>query len=716
MPFTFKLSQRLARMRGEPGTTPVAAPAAARRAFLSRIPTVSAPVNPSLFLARAPMALVMAIAVVVASACEMTRSLTNRPTTSVASVTITPDSASPIEGESLQLLAITKDSAGNQLSGRTVTWASSATAVATISSSGVVTAVAAGTAMITAISEGRSGTAAMRVTQAPVASVTVTPATASDAVGQTVQLTATLKDAKGRVLSGRIVTWASSSAAVATVSSSGVASGVAAGAATITATSEGISGSAAVTVTAAPPPPPPGNPGTVSDLAVTAVTDTSVTLSFTEVNDGTGLPASYDVRFAAGTISWAAATDVARGSCAVPMAGTAIGAKRSCTVLGLTASTAYQFQVVAFRGTLNVNAVFGALSNVASGTTAASTAPVASVTVSPASASEVLGAVQQFTAALKDASGNTLTGRTVTWTTSNALVATVSGTGLATSVALGTVTVTATSGGVSGTASLTVTAAPPGGVVFQSDWSAATGLATSAVTDGGRWRNYWEFNNNQPVQLLSVVAGGPPGYANALRVLQRGPNFAANVQQDSVVPASTDFYVRYYMMTQDTSPAGDHVVTVDTWGYANLTYMRKWATSTGWQFVNSFYGCGYTYPIGHWGPAVTLSRGVWYRFEYFVHFVDATHIQVHPRVYDAAGTQILSEADYQQSDPGSAVWNGRSDWTLASYYAAGYSFCVDPQMVRNFGMGNNGQQGSVDTGLAWYFAGVVIRTDRWPGP
>jgi hypothetical protein len=91
-------------------------------------------------------------------------------------------------------------------------------------------------------------------------------------------------------------------------------------------------------------------------------------------------------------------------------------------------------------------------------------------------------------------------------------------------------------------------------------------------------------------------------------------------------------------------------------------------------------------------------------------------VQVHTRVYDAAGTQILGDADIKQSDFGGATWNGRSDWTWASYYAAGYSFCVNPVKVTSFALGNNGQAGAADTGLPWYFAGIQIRTDRWPGP
>ena len=252
-------------------------------------------------------------------------------------------------------------------------------------------------------------------------------------------------------------------------------------------------------------------------------------------------------------------------------------------------------------------------------------------------------------------------------------------------------------------------------VVFESDWSTDTGTSRAAVTDGGRWRNYWEFNNGTGVQLLSVVPGGPGG-RNALKVLQRGEHYAANLQQDGFVRRSTDFYVRFYMRNDDTSAAGDHVVTVDTWQYANLTFMRKYSRGGGWQFVISLYGCEAVYPIVHWGPALTLSPGAWYRFEYHVQFVDEKHVQVHPRVYDANGAQILSDADFRQQNWGAASWNGRSDWTLASYYAADHSFCVHPDALTHFGMGNNAQQGAVDTGLSWYFAAVQIRSDWWPGP
>ena len=106
-------------------------------------------------------------------------------------------------------------------------------------------------------------------------------------------------------------------------------------------------------------------------------------ITFTAVSDGTGQPASYDLRYAAGSISWGSANSVSAGSCKAPIAGAAVGSTVHCTVLGLAPSTSYQFQVVAFRGSLNSgSAVFGSLSNVASAATSA--APAAPAAPPPA--------------------------------------------------------------------------------------------------------------------------------------------------------------------------------------------------------------------------------------------------------------------------------------------------------------------------------------------
>ena len=84
----------------------------------------------------------------------------------------------------------------------------------------------------------------------PVASVTVAPTSASLHVGDTLRLGATPWDSSGNILAGRSIAWISDSTVVATVTSSGLVRAVAAGSSTIRATSEGKTGTAAVTVTA----------------------------------------------------------------------------------------------------------------------------------------------------------------------------------------------------------------------------------------------------------------------------------------------------------------------------------------------------------------------------------------------------------------------------------------------------------------------------------
>ncbi len=83
----------------------------------------------------------------------------------------------------------------------------------------------------------------------PAAEVIVAGATFSLTVGETTQLTATVRDAAGNVLTDRVVSWSSTDGAVASVDGDGMVRGQAEGTATITAASEGKSGSAGITVT-----------------------------------------------------------------------------------------------------------------------------------------------------------------------------------------------------------------------------------------------------------------------------------------------------------------------------------------------------------------------------------------------------------------------------------------------------------------------------------
>src|SRR4029077_19918041 len=96
---------------------------------------------------------------------------------------------------------------------------------------------------------------------------------------------------------------------------------------------------------------------------------------FTQVENGMGQPANYDVRYVAGPMSWSSAASVANGTCASRLAGTGVSGLPSCTILGLSPSTSYNFQVKAFRGTMDGTPVFGGLSNVVSASTLAGSPP-----------------------------------------------------------------------------------------------------------------------------------------------------------------------------------------------------------------------------------------------------------------------------------------------------------------------------------------------------
>ena len=157
-------------------------------------------------------------------------------------------------GETVQLAATVRDQDGNAMAGASVTWASSANAVATVSTTGLVTAAGNGSATITATSGSASGTASVTVAQTP-AGVALTPDSVHlTEIGGTARLMAEVTDANGNVMADAAVSWSSANEAVATVDAAGVVTAVANGATTVTAASDGASASAAVAVDALPRP------------------------------------------------------------------------------------------------------------------------------------------------------------------------------------------------------------------------------------------------------------------------------------------------------------------------------------------------------------------------------------------------------------------------------------------------------------------------------
>ncbi len=170
----------------------------------------------------------------------------------VATVVVSPASGSVVVGRTLALVATVRNAAGIAITDRTIIWTTSSPAIASVTAAGVVAGVAVGGPVtIRATADGVSGSAVITVTLEPVVSVVVVAGSTTISVGQTTQATATLRDAQGNVLTGRSIVWTSGSVAVAAVNATGLIAAVATGTATITATSEGRSGSTTMTITPA---------------------------------------------------------------------------------------------------------------------------------------------------------------------------------------------------------------------------------------------------------------------------------------------------------------------------------------------------------------------------------------------------------------------------------------------------------------------------------
>lgn len=211
------------------------------------------------------------------------------PLPPVTTVSIQPPaSTSFYVGDSTIMTAAVRGTNGSVLTSRAVTWASSDPTVATVRPAGTVAAMIRamkpGNVTITATSEGKRGTIDVLVT-GPVASVVVSLSVSTIPVGGSAQITVVARDANNNLVAGRKVTYASSNIGVATASSAGPVGtvpgtvfGVGLGTAIVSATMEGKSGEATITVV--PSPPPPGAQHAFRWTAADGLTDLGVLPDF----------------------------------------------------------------------------------------------------------------------------------------------------------------------------------------------------------------------------------------------------------------------------------------------------------------------------------------------------------------------------------------------------------------------------------------------------
>jgi Bacterial Ig-like domain (group 2) len=305
--------------------------------------------------------------------------------------------------------------------------------------------------------------------QTTLSSIAVTPANPSVPKGLTEQFTATgtFSDGSMKDLTSQ-VTWASAMASVATISnaagSQGLATAVAIGTSSISATLGGISGSTVLTVTAA----------ALQSIAVTPA-GPSVPKGLTEQFTATGTYSDSSTQDLTSQVTWASAT-------------TSVA---TITTAGLATAVG--------TGTSTISAALGGISG--STVLTVTAAVLQSIAVTPANPSVTVGQTEPFLAmgTYSDNSTQDLTAQ-VTWASSDTTVATISNAsgsrGLATAVAIGRSTITATLEGISGATTITVTQIPTLSPVAAEDNSQAGYYQYGAwTTASGGYNGTYEVAN-----------------------------------------------------------------------------------------------------------------------------------------------------------------------------------------------------------------------------
>ena len=423
-----------------------------------------------------------------------------------ASLGMSPASGTVEVGGTFQLTATPMDARGNPvLDAPPARWESADPAKATVANGGVVTGVTAGTVTIRAIltSGSVTDTASADLTVVPrttapsaFAALTVAPEVGTVAVGGTLRLVATPRDAAGAALAGLPApSFASGDAAKATVDASGMVRGVAAGPVTIRValTAGGVTRetTASVTVTA------PSGPSAPSIATVQGVDDAFTPQAVTIAAGGTVTWTMVDEEH---DVTWTGAAP----------AGGNIGRIDRGASVSRTFATAGTY---AYRCDRH-NGRHGGTVEVTAGTSGPPVAPVfTSLTLTPASASVAVGGTVQLTATPRDQNGAPMAGLpAATFTTSDPARATVSAAGLVTGVADGPATITAeiTAGGVTRRATSAVTVGssgpppppPPGATVTTP--GATFSPATVTIPAGASVT--WQFSGDRHNVTFSGAA------------------------------------------------------------------------------------------------------------------------------------------------------------------------------------------------------------------
>jgi len=368
----------------------------------------------------------------------------------LVSIVVSPPSAT-ITADQTQVFTATGYDADGNVVPIAPTWSVNG---GSIDSAGVYAPDVVGTYVVTATDGGVSGTASVTVVAGTLVLLVVDPPAATITADQTQQYTATGYDAKGNVVPVA-PTW---TATTGSVDATGLYSPTLVGTWIITATDGLISGTATVTVT-------------LGTLASIVVTPPSATIAADQTQQYTAT--GYD----------------ARGN-VVPITPAWTATMGTIDTTGLYSPTLV--------GTWIVTATDGVVSGTA--TVTVTPGALGSIVVTPASATITADDTQQYTATGYDAKGNTVP-IAPTWATGGG---SVSATGLYTPARTGTYTVFANESGVSGNATVVVTA----GVLARLVVTPPTATITADETQQYAAEGFDQHDNPVAVSPAWSVDGG----------------------------------------------------------------------------------------------------------------------------------------------------------------------------------------------------------------
>lgn len=418
---------------------------------------------------------IMAVVFTLASIACGGGSKKNETTVSVTGVTLTPAAITLAVGQTQPLTA---NVAPGNATNKTVTWASNPTGVVTVSANGTVTAVATGntTITVTTTDGGFTADCAVTVNPAPVSvtGVTVNPTTLNLQVGRTAPLTATVAPSNA---ANKAVTWISANTGVATVLN-GTVTGVSVGNTTITVRTAdgGFTADCAVTVTPAGPVVIPVTDVTISPTTLNLQVSQAAALAYTILpSDATNKAVTWNTSNAnIAVVADGLVRAVAEGSATITVT-TVDGGK--------TATCALTVSGVAVTGvSLKAKTALG------------------------------IGFSETLTPTIQPSNA---TDKTVTWTSSNTGVATISAAGLIEALSAGTAMITAKTA--------------------DGDFEAECALSVVNIYVAGASNGPVVWINNQIQTLLTQeqIDNGVSGEALSVFVTENGDIYAAGYDSDN---------------------------------------------------------------------------------------------------------------------------------------------------------------------------------------